>query len=52
MIDPGAGFERRVREARYGRELWPLFVILALLFLVAETVLGRWGLSSAPPPPP
>lgn len=52
VLDAGAGFERRVREARYGRELWPLFVILALLFLAAETVLGRWGLPSAAPTSP
>ena len=52
VLEPGAEFERRVREARYGRELWSWFVILALVFLVAETILGRWGLASAAPAPP
>jgi len=49
VLDAGSGFERRVREARYGRELWAWFVVLALAFLVAETILGRWGLPSAGP---
>jgi hypothetical protein len=43
----GADFARRVREARYGRELWSWFVIAALLLLVAETVIGRWGMGAA-----
>ena len=46
VVHPGADLARRVREARYGRELWPWFVALALLLLVAETVLARWGLES------
>jgi hypothetical protein len=46
IVHPGADLARRVREARYGRELWPWFVTLALLLLVAETVLARWGLES------
>jgi len=42
-----------VREARYGRELWAWFVILALALLVAESVLGRAGLGAmAPARPP
>ncbi len=44
VIHPGEGLARRVREARYGRELWSWFLALALLLLVAETVLGRWGM--------
>ena len=44
VLKPGADLERRVREARYGRELWSWFVILALACLVAETALGRWGM--------
>jgi hypothetical protein len=53
VLEPGAGIERRVREARYGRELWAWFVMLALALLVAETVLGRAGLpSTAPSAPP
>lgn len=35
----------RVRQARFGRELWPEFLLLALVLLVAESVLGRWGMS-------
>ena len=35
---------RRVREARFGRELWKPFLAAALLFLVLESVIGRWGM--------
>jgi hypothetical protein len=45
ILRPGADLARRVREARYGRELWAWFVALALLLLVAETVVGRWGMT-------
>jgi hypothetical protein len=45
VIQPGAGLARRVREARFGRELWTWFVALALLLLVAESVIGRLGLA-------
>jgi hypothetical protein len=44
IMRAGGDLARRVREARYGRELWAWFVILALACLVAETVLGRWGM--------
>ncbi len=44
VLRPGADFAQRVREARFGRELWPWFVILALALLIAETILGRWGM--------
>ncbi|HET9328371.1 MAG TPA: BatA domain-containing protein [Candidatus Eisenbacteria bacterium] len=44
VLRPGGDLERRVREARYGRELWTWFVILALACLLAETFLGRWGM--------
>jgi hypothetical protein len=47
IMRAGADFARRVREARYGRELWSWFVIAALLLLVAETVIGRWGMGAA-----
>jgi len=46
VLKPGADLTRRVREARYGRELWTWFVILALLLLIAESILGRWGMSA------
>ena len=49
IVRPGTDLARRVREARYGRELWPWFVMLALALLAAETVLGRWGLPSRAP---
>jgi len=46
LLRPGADLGRRVRESRHGLELWPYFVALALTFLVAETVLGRWGMGA------
>jgi hypothetical protein len=46
IVRPGADLARRVREARYGRELWSWFVILALMLLVAETIVGRAGMDS------
>ncbi len=52
IVHPGEGLARRVREARYGRELWASFLIAALLLLVTETVLGRWGLGGAGAVPP
>jgi hypothetical protein len=52
VVRPGEGLARRVREARYGRELWSWFLALALLLLVAETVLARWGLGNARLPEP
>jgi hypothetical protein len=45
VLQPGADLARRVREARYGRELWGEFLLLALLLLVAESVVGRWGMT-------
>lgn len=45
VVQPGADLARRVREARFGRELWSWFVALALLLLVAESVIGRLGLA-------
>jgi hypothetical protein len=47
VLQPGADLARRVREARYGRELWGEFLLLALLLLVTESIIGRWGM--APP---
>jgi hypothetical protein len=44
ILHPGADLARRVREARYGRELWLWFVMLALLLLVVETLVARWGM--------
>ncbi len=47
LVPPGADLARRVREARFGRELWTWFVSLALLLLVAESVIGRLGLEGS-----
>ncbi|MFI5370501.1 MAG: BatA domain-containing protein [Candidatus Eisenbacteria bacterium] len=49
VVRPGADLARRVREARYGRELWAWFVVLALAFLVLESVVGRWGMDAGAP---
>lgn len=49
VVHAGADLARRVREARYGRELWTWFVALALLFLVTEMVVARWGMPSRAP---
>lgn len=44
IVAPREGAHRVVREGRYGRELWREFLALALLLLVAETILARlWG---------
>ena len=45
IIRPGADLAGRVREARYGRELWTWFVIAALVLLAAETLIARWGMA-------
>jgi hypothetical protein len=47
VLHAGEDLARRVREARYGRELWATFVLLALLLLAAETLIGRWGMPGA-----
>ena len=44
VLRVGDDLASRVREARFGRELWPQFVALALLLLIAESILGRWGM--------
>jgi hypothetical protein len=49
VLEPGADLARRVREARFGRELWSWFVIAALLLLIAETVIARWGMGESRP---
>ena len=46
VLRPGADLARRVREARYGRELWAWFVIGALILLVAEMIIARWAMGS------
>jgi hypothetical protein len=49
ILRPGADLARRVREARHGRELWAWFVIAALVLLVAEMVVARWGMEARAP---
>jgi hypothetical protein len=44
LLRVGDDLAARVREARFGRELWPEFVLIALLLLFAESVIGRWGM--------
>ena len=46
-LEGGADLARRVREARFGRELWRECLLLALALLVAETILGRVGMGPA-----
>lgn len=41
VLRAGDQFAGRVREARYGRELWPLFILIALLLLAAESIIAR-----------
>jgi len=48
VLRPGADLARRVREARYGRELWGWFVLAALVLLVTEMIVARWGLGAGP----
>lgn len=50
ILRPGDDLALRVRQARYGRELWPEFVMLALLLLVAESIIGRWGMEGVRKP--
>lgn len=52
ILRPGADFAQRVREARFGRELWPWFLLIALVLLAAESILGRWGMGGARSPAP
>lgn len=49
VLHAGADLARRVREARYGRELWSWFVALALALLALESLVGRWGMPGASP---
>jgi hypothetical protein len=50
IMRPGGDLATRVREARFGRELWSWFVVLALLLLTVETVIARWGMPARTPP--
>ncbi|MGH7740783.1 MAG: hypothetical protein ACRENS_02040, partial [Candidatus Eiseniibacteriota bacterium] len=48
-LEGGADLARRVREARFGRELWRECVLLALALLIAETLIGRLGMGGIGP---
>jgi hypothetical protein len=50
VLRAGEDLARRVREARFGRELWATFLALALALLVAESVIARWGMPALPAP--
>ncbi len=52
VLRPGSDLAQRVREARFGRELWGLFIIAALILLAAETTIARWGMTSRRVPAP
>jgi len=41
LITPGQDIEQRLAEARFGTELWKLFVLMALLCAVIEMIVGR-----------
>jgi hypothetical protein len=40
-ITPGSDMKTSIKEARFGRELWKEFLILALIFLILESLLGK-----------
>ncbi len=50
VLHPGEGLARRVREARFGRELWSAFLIAALALLALETLIARAGMPGGAPP--
>jgi hypothetical protein len=41
VLKPEGGITRTLVEGRYGRELWPILLILVLGLLVAESLIGR-----------
>lgn len=49
VVHAGEDLARRIREARYGRELWSWFVVIALVLLAAETLIARWGMAGLGP---
>jgi hypothetical protein len=49
VLQVGADLARRVREARFGRELWRETLALALLLLGAEMVIARLGMGEVAP---
>jgi hypothetical protein len=47
IVHVGDDLAARIRQARFGRELWPEFLFMALMLLVAETIIARWGMAGA-----
>jgi hypothetical protein len=47
VVRVGEDLAARIRQARFGRELWPEFLFTALLLLIAETIIARWGMAGA-----
>jgi len=41
VLQPEGEITRDLIEARFGRELWPLLLLLVLLLMVAESLIGR-----------
>ncbi len=40
-ISPDSDLKTTIRQARFGKELWKEFLLLALILLVVESILGR-----------
>jgi hypothetical protein len=45
ILGGDAPLSRRVLQDRQGREIWPILIVLALAFLVAESIIGRMRLA-------
>jgi len=43
VVEAGASVQDEIRRARLGSELWPLFIVLALLFALTEMAVIRFG---------
>jgi hypothetical protein len=41
MVEAGQSFRTELREAKEGREVFAIFLLLAIACLVAESMLGR-----------
>ena len=42
VTEAGRAMDEAVRAARVGSELWPLFVVLAVLCAIAESLVSRF----------
>ena len=43
VVDAGSSLREEIQRARTGSELWPLFIVLALLFALTEMAVVRYG---------